>query len=321
MIPIPSLRQLRYLEAVVALGHFGHAAEACHVGASALSAGIAELEDLLGVRLLERTRRRVVPTAIGIAVAERARALLRGAEEIAEVALAARAPMSGPLVLGVIPTIGPFLLPRLMPLLREAYPALRLYLVEDQTARLLERLAKGSLDAALIALPFPTEGLASATVGIDGFRLIVPSGHRLARARSIAVADVAPDELLLLEDGHCLRQHALAACGLDPARRSAAFQGTSLHTLVQMVANGLGITLVPDMAVTSGILRGTGLVARPLRTEGAREIGLVWRETSGRGETFRTLAGEISGHLGQASSAHGGVPREPKARRLSNTRL
>ena len=306
---IPSLRQLRYLEAVVALGHFGHAAEACHIGASALSAGIAELEDLLGVRLLERTRRRVVPTAIGLAVAERARALLRGAEEIAEIAQAARAPMSGPLVLGVIPTIGPFLLPRLMPVLREAHPALRLYLVEDQTARLLERLAKGSLDAALIALPFPTEGLASATVGVDRFRVIVPSGHRLARARSIAVEDVAMDELLLLEDGHCLRQHALTACGLDGARRNTAFQGTSLHTLVQMVANGLGITLVPDMAIASGILRGTGLAARPLRTEGAREIGLVWRETSGRGETFKTLATAIAGHLMPPPAMDGAGPR------------
>jgi LysR family hydrogen peroxide-inducible transcriptional activator len=294
MKPLPTLRQLRYLVAVVDRCHFGKAAEACLVSQSTLSAGIQELEDLLGVPLLERTRRSVLPTPLGREIAERARALLKGAEELAEIARSAEDPMAGPLHLGVIPTIGPFLIPRVMPGLRAAFPGLKLFLREDQTERLLERLASGDLDAAILALPYPVGDLDSLDIARDRFWVVCPPGHRLAAVPEVLPSDVSLDDLLLLEDGHCLREHALSACALEDSRRNAAFQGTSLLTLVQMVANGLGVTLLPQMAVTAGIVRGLDVASRPLEGDLAyRRISLLWRRTSSRKETFRRLAAAL----------------------------
>ncbi len=286
----PTLRQLRYLAAVVDRCHFGQAAEDCLVSQSTLSAAILELEDLLGATLLERTKRSVVPTPLGREIANRARALLKDAEDLVDVAQAARYPMAGALHLGVIPTVGPFLLPNAMPLLRTAYPRLKLYLREDQTARLLEQLDSGTLDAAVIALPYRLDDLEAMDLGADGFSVVCQPGHRLCECRPVRPKDMAPEDLLLLEDGHCLRDHVLTACDLEGARRNVAFQGTSLHTLVQMVANGLGVTLVPQMALDSGILRGLDLETIPLAGEApSRRIGLVWRRTAARKTTLRTV--------------------------------
>ncbi len=291
MKPLPTLRQLRYLVAVVDRCHFGRAAEACLVSQSTLSAGIQELEDLLGVPLLERTRRSVLPTPLGREIAERARALLKGAEDLVDTARSIEDTMAGPLHLGVIPTIGPFMIPRVMPGLRAAFPRLKLFLREDQTARLLDRLDSGELDAALLALPYPSNDVESVDITEDRFSVVCPPGHRLCGMPSAHPSDVAVDDLLLLEDGHCLRDHALAACSLQAGRRNATFQGTSLHTLVQMVANGLGVTLLPQMALDAGILRGLDVAVRPLEGDHPfRRIGLVWRRTSGRKETFVRLA-------------------------------
>jgi LysR family transcriptional regulator, hydrogen peroxide-inducible genes activator len=300
MKPTPTLRQLRYLAAVVDRCHFGQAAEDCLVSQSTLSAAILELEDLLGATLLERTKRSVVPTPLGREIANRARALLKDAEDLVDVAQAARDPMAGSLHLGVIPTVGPFLLPNVMPLLRSAYPRLKLYLKEDQTARLLDQLDTGTLDAAVIALPYKLDDLEAMDLGADGFSVVCPSGHRLCALRPVRPKDMAPEDLLLLEDGHCLRDHVLTACNLEGARRNIAFQGTSLHTLVQMVANGLGVTLVPQMALDAGILRGLDLETIPLAGEAqSRRIGLVWRRTAARKATFRgvgeTLKQALSG--------------------------
>ena len=290
MRAVPTLRQLRYLVAVVDRCHFGQAAAACNVSQSTLSAGIQELEDLLGAPLLERTKRTVVPTALGRDVADRSRDLLKGAEELMDVAQAAREPMAGPLRLGVIPTVGPFLLPRALPRLRETFPKLQLYLREDQTARLLERLAAGELDAVLLALPYALSDLEVMDLGEDRFSVVYPADHRLPATGAVTPADIARENLLLLEDGHCLRDQALAACELESARRNTAFNGTSLHTLVQMVANGLGVTLMPQMALDAGIVRGLDVAVRPM-ADGTqhRRIGLVWRRTSARKETFRRL--------------------------------
>jgi LysR family hydrogen peroxide-inducible transcriptional activator len=299
MKPIPSLRHLRYLVAVVERCHFGQAAEACLISQSTLSAAIQELEDLLGAPLLERTKRSVVPTPLGREIADRARVLLEGAEDLVDAARAAHDPMAGPLHLGVIPTICPFMLPRVMPALREAFPALKLYLIEDQTARLIEQLLRGTLDAAVLALPYPTEDLETAEITRDPFYVVCPPGHRLGHGGAVRASDMALEDLLLLDDGHCLRDHALAACALEGARRNVAFQGTSLHTLVQMVANGLGVTLLPRMAVEAGILRGLDLTALPLDSETPfRRIGLAWRRTSGRKQTFRLLAAALTKALG-----------------------
>ncbi|MEH2509183.1 DNA-binding transcriptional LysR family regulator [Nitrobacteraceae bacterium AZCC 1564] len=199
--------------------------------------------------------------------------------------------MSGPLVLGVIPTIGPFLVPRVMPALREAFPKLKLYLHEEQTARLLEQLDAGEIDAAIIALPYALNSVEIAEIGLDPFWVVCPSDHRLARAGVVNLRDIAAEDVLLLKEGHCMRDHALAACSLEGARRNTAFQGTSLYTLVQMVANGLGVTLLPQMALDSGILRGLPLSVVPFEGEAPlRRICLVWRRAMGRKETFQNLA-------------------------------
>jgi LysR family hydrogen peroxide-inducible transcriptional activator len=298
------LRQLRYLVAVVDRCHFGRAAEACLVTQSTLSAGIQELEDLLGVRLLERSRRSVLPTPLGRDIALRAQALLKGAEDLVDLAHSADDPMAGPLRLGVIPTIGPFLIPRAMPGLRAAFPRLKLYLREDQTARLLDRLDRGELDAAVLALPYPSGEVETMDIAQDRFSVVCPPDHRLCAATAAQPADVGLEDLLLLEDGHCLRDHALAACALEGARRNAAFQGTSLHTLVQMVANGLGVTLLPQMALDAGILRGLDLAVRPLAGDRPfRRIGLVWRRSSERKDTFRHLAAALKAGMDPGGGA------------------
>jgi LysR family hydrogen peroxide-inducible transcriptional activator len=202
--------------------------------------------------------------------------------------------MSGPLQLGLIPTIAPFIVPRIMPLIKAAYPKLKIYLREEQTAQLVSRLQSGQLDAAILALPVQLEGIETIDIARDPFWVVYPEGHRFSAMTSIAATDLALEDLLLLEDGHCMRDHALAACSLESARRNIAFQGTSLNTLVQMVANGLGITILPQMAIESGIIRG--LPVASARLDGLapyRRIALAWRRSSGRKETFRRLASDF----------------------------
>lgn len=287
---LPTLRQLRYLVALAEHRHFGRAAEACLATQSTLSAGLQELENLLGVMLVERTKRKVMLTPLGEEVVARAREVLRGAEDIADLAASAAEPLSGPLRLGVIPTIGPFLLPRVLPGLRAAHPKLRLYLREDLTARLLDRLGAGDLDLVLIALPYHAPDIETLEVAQDPFELACPPDHPLAAKAELTSADLVGADLLLLEEGHCLRDHALAACHLPGPSRGEGVLGTSLATLVQMVANGLGVTLLPKMAVESGILAGTDLITRPIPDAGSRGIGLAWRPSSPRKADFRALA-------------------------------
>jgi len=287
---LPTLRQLRYLVALAEHKHFGRAAETCLATQSTLSAGLQELENLLGVTLVERTKRKVMLTPLGEEIVARAREVLRGAEEIADLAAASSEPLSGPLRLGVIPTIGPFLLPRVLPRLREAHPDLRLYLREDLTARLLDRLGSGDLDVVLIALPYPAGDIETLPVGEDPFVLACPPNHKLAAKKDLNSADLLDTDLLLLEEGHCLREHALAACRLPGPAKGEGVLGTSLATLVQMVANGLGVTLLPKMAVECGVLAGTPLVTRAIPDAGSRTIGLAWRPSSPRKPDFRALA-------------------------------
>lgn len=288
---LPTLRQLRYLVAIAEHKHFGRAAEACFATQSTLSAGLQELENLLDVKLVERSKRRVMLTPLGEEMVARARAVLRGAEDIAELAHASKEPLSGSLRLGVIPTIGPYLLPRVLPPLRKRYPDLRLYLREDMTARLLDALGDGEIDVALIALPFPTDELEVRELGDDPFLLVCSGDDPLATAKAMELEHLPDERLLLLDEGHCLREHAMTACRLEPSRHRDDFRATSLPTLVQMVANRLGITLLPRMAVDAGLLAGTDLIARPLaKTTPARRIALVWRKTTPRSQEFNLLA-------------------------------
>jgi LysR family hydrogen peroxide-inducible transcriptional activator len=315
MTPLPTPQQLRYLLALVEHQHFGRAADACAVTQSTLSAGILALERQLDARLLDRDGgKHVAFTALGREIAARAQAALRGLEAIAEAADAARAPLSGILRFGVIPTIGPFLLPRLMPALRRGYPGLRLYVREDTTDRLVERLRDGSLDLLLLALPCACAGAETAPLARDAFVVALPSAHPLAARDSVPAAALQGERLLLLEDGHCLRDQALDVCGFargqaprrDPAEPEG-FAATSLHTLVQMVAGGLGVTLLPRIAVQAGIATGTGLVLRPLAGAGGwRTLGLVWRPRSPRAAEYRALVPLMAQIAGQLSGPDGG---------------
>lgn len=286
---LPTLRQLRYLVALAEHRHFGRAAETCLATQSTLSAGLQELENLLGVVLVERTKRKVMLTPIGEEVVARAREVLHGAEDIADLAAGAAEPLSGPLRLGVIPTIAPYLLPRVLPRLRTDHPGLRLYLREDLTARLLDRLGAGDLDVALIALPYHAPDIETLEIAEDPFVLACPPDHPLATKANLRSADLVGADLLLLEEGHCLRDHALAACHLPGPARGEGVLGTSLATLVQMVANNLGVTLLPKMAVECGVLAGTDVVTRPILDAGSRGIGLAWRPSSPRKADFRAL--------------------------------
>ena len=291
MPALPSLRQLGYLVAVADHLSFTQAAGACFVTQSTLSAGIKELEATLGSRLVERDRQNVMMTPLGLEVANRARALLAAAEDLASLAEGASEPMSGVLRLGAIPTIAPFVLPQVLPPLRAHYPRARLALREDLTASLLERLRGGALDFALIALPYDTSGLLVEELWSEEFWLVAQEGDPAARAKRPGVSAVASDRLLLLEEGHCLRDHTLSGCGLAQKANPSGLEATSLLTLVQMVESGLGIALVPEMALKSGILKGTALVARPIAAPAPRRvIALVARASTARREEFQLLA-------------------------------
>ena len=290
---LPSLKQLRYLVALEEHRHFGRAATACFVSQSTLSAGLKELETALDSALVERDNRTVVFTAVGLEVAQRARRVLREAEELAELAAKGREPLSGRLRLGVIPTIAPYLLPRSLPYLRKAYPKLQLYLTEDLTGRLLTLLQDGTLDLVLIALPYHAGEVETLPLFKDGFQLVTRKDNPLAQKKTVALADLKDANLLLLAEGHCLRDHALAACRLPHA--DSGFASASLNTLVEMVAGGLGITLLPDMAVPAHVPKSGELVARPFDRGGAgRQIGLAWRTTSGRAEEFREFGAALT---------------------------
>jgi len=292
---LPTLRQLRHLVALADHGHFGRAAAAAAVTQSTLSASIKELEALLEAALVDRTRRQVVLTPLGRQTVDRARSILADTEALALAARAEREPLTGTLRMGVIPTIGPYLLPAVLPGLRRSYRSLQLYLVEDLTPRLLEQLHDGQLDVVLLALLYDCGNVESVPLFDDRFLLALRPDHPLAKERRIDPERLRSEEVLLLRDGHCLRDHALSVCHLADRRRTEAFEATSLPTLVQMVDNGLGITVLPELAVEAGLLRGTSLVTRPLAAEEpGREIALVWRHGTGRREEFLLLARELA---------------------------
>jgi LysR family transcriptional regulator, hydrogen peroxide-inducible genes activator len=289
---LPTLKQLQYLVALRDAGHFGRAAEACFVTQSTLSAGIRELETLIGVTLDERTRRVVRFTPLGDAIVDKARRVLREADELGDMARAAGRPLSGEMRMSVIPTIAPFLLPRILPRLRKDYPDLKLFLREETSAHACESLHHGRSDCVLLALPYACGDIESELLFKDRLFLAFPDGE-IPPPTPDAVDPDAIDEgrLLLLEDGHCLKDHALAACNRPELRAEATMLGTSLHTMVQMVDNGLGVTMLPEMAVNAGILKNTRVTARPLDAENAaRGIALVWRRASPRERDFRLLA-------------------------------
>lgn len=268
--------------------HFRRAAEVCAVSQPALSAQIRELEDQLGVTLFERTRRKVMLTPIGREVAARARAILRDADDMVLAARGAAEPLVGELWLGVIPTIAPYILPHILPLVRERYPRLKLLLREDRTAILVDALERGQVDIVFLALPITAADTHAEPLIDEPFLLAAPADHPLARKnRAVSQAALGSAEVLLLEEGHCLRDQALAVCQLAGARETEQVRATSMATLVQMVASGLGVTLVPRSA--AGAVP-EGVTVLPLRPTPTRKLGLVWRESSPRARDFALLA-------------------------------
>lgn len=292
-VHLPTLKQLHYLVALREHGHFGKAAESCFVTQSTLSAGLRELETLLGVTLVERTRRVVRFTPLGEKVADKATRVLREAEALAELARAEGKPLHGELRMGVIPTIAPFLLPAMLPRLREEWPSLKLYLREETSQSACEALNRGQLDCVLLALPFACGDVESAPLFDDRLFVAFPKGEAPA-GPDVRIGTIDETRMLLLEDGHCLKDHALSACNRPDMRAHAAMMGTSLHTLVQMVDNGLGLTFVPEMAIDAGILEGTSIDARLLKSDNNyRRIALIWRRSSPRESEFQLLADSL----------------------------
>lgn len=288
---MPTLKQLQYLAALKEHGHFGKAADACFVTQSTLSAGIRELESLIGITLVERTRRVVRFTPFGDRIVEKAHRILREAEELAEMAQAAGKPLAGELRMSVIPTIAPFLLPQLLPRVRREKPELKLYLREETSHAAIESLRHGNVDCVLLALPFACGDVDSEVLFQDPLYVAFPKDDPRNPPLYVLPENIDETRLLLLEDGHCLKDHALAACNRPDLRAEATMMGTSLHTLVQMVDNGLGLTMLPEMAIRNGILTNTEITARPLKSEHAyRDVALVWRKNSPREKEFRLMA-------------------------------
>lgn len=288
---LPTLRQMQYFVALAESGSFSRAALACHVTQSTLSDAIRQLEETIGVSLIDRSNRTMALTAAGEEAVRRMKALLVDAREMMDAARSSEAPLSGRVRLGVIPSIAPYFLPRALPDLRRAYPDLRLHLREDLTRTLLEDLRAGRLDICLIAFPIQTDGLASEIIAEDSLLLAVDGRHRLAGRHRVQREELADETLLLLEDGHCLRDHIRAVAPGLADRQNEEIRASSLTTLVHMVDNQLGITFLPRIAVEAGILSGTEIQLAEI--EGAparRSLGVVWRKGSSREGDFRLLA-------------------------------
>ena len=291
MAALPSLRQIRYLVTLAETLNFTRAAELCFVSQSTLSAGLKELESILGVQLVERDRQSVALTHAGTLVVERGRELLSAAEDLTDVATKSSAPMEGQLRLGIIPTIAPFILPEIMPTLRTQFPKLKLSLREDLTEHLLDRLRNRTLDLVMIALPYDTDGLITRKLFVDEFWLAALPQDPAISGKKVVLPARVTERLLLLEEGHCLREHTLQACHRQELANAEGIEATSLLTLVQMVESGLGVALLPEMAVRNGVLSHLETVARPLESPApSRTIALVARPSSPHMREFETLS-------------------------------
>lgn len=294
---LPTLRQLQYLKLLAEHGSFSRAAEAAHVTQPTLSAGVQELEKILGAPVVDRARSGVILTKVGEEAVRRASDVLARAEDLVQAARSAGRPLSGRFRLGVIPTVAPFILPKSLPLLRGRFPELRLFLREDLTSRLMAALKAGSLDAALIALPYGALGIDTAHVGDDELVAALPANHPLLSEANLTSDALERENLILLEDGHCLREHALSACSVEVPKGSeaeSAFAATSLATLVQMVGSGLGVTLLPAMAVDAGLTDTAPIAVRRFcDPKPSREIVVAWRAGSSREADARLLASAL----------------------------
>jgi len=289
------LKDLRYLVAVADTRHFGQAAARCFVSQPTLSAQIKKLEDYLGVQLIERHPRRIALTDAGTQVVARARRIIEASDEIVALAETRRDPLAGKLRMALLPTIGPYLLPLVATRIRRKLPRLELLLYEYQTGPMLDHLQAGDIDVGILALPVSSEGLSERRLFDEPFMVAVPEQHELARHRSVKAADLNGETLLLLEDGHCLREQALDICARTDAQEKQDFRATSLETLRQMVASGGGITLLPQLASTGAYGNARGVAIIPFANPApVRHIGALWRRTSARGAAIAAVCDVIA---------------------------
>ena len=291
------LKDLRYLVALADERHFGRAAERSFVSQPTLSAQLRKLEDYLGVQLIERRPKQLKLTEAGEQIVARARLILESSEEMLALARSHRDPLAGKLRIAFLPTIGPYLLPRIAPKIRKALPRVELRLYEYQTVPMLEKLRAGEIDVGVLALPVELDGLESCQLYSEPFMVAMPERHRLAKKAAVRVADLENESLLLLEDGHCLREQALEVCSRVGLHEPQDFRATSLETLRQMVATGAGITLMPELASRGAYANAQGVVTRPfVKPAPVRRIGAVWRKTSARRPAIEAVAKVISEH-------------------------
>lgn len=296
MMRSPTLKQLRYFLALCEEQHFGRAAERSFVSQSAFSNAIQELEAALATQLVDRTNRSVTITKNGQDVATQARLVLRDVEGLVEIAQGDNEPLCGELRLGVIPTIAPFVLPAILPKIRKAFPKLQLYLIEDQTQRIYERLMAGELDVLLLALPWAMQGVEEQVLFRDEFCLAYRHGTDRVDPENYRFNRLDADSVLLLEDGHCLRDHALAACKIRNTEKVRRFGASSLLTLIEMIDADLGISFLPEMARGSSLLRNTRVRLESLSDKSYRNIGMVWRKGSRRVDEFQMLGDFFRDH-------------------------
>jgi LysR family hydrogen peroxide-inducible transcriptional activator len=291
-----NIRALRYLVTLADVRHFSKAADLCFVSQPTLSTQIRKLEEELGVQLIERSPRHVMVTAVGEEIVERARAVLGDVQAMKAIAERSRDPHSGTLRLGIFPTLAPYLLPHVVPQIRSRFPRLTLRLFEEKTADILAMLEEGRLDAGLLALPIHNDQLVTRTLFEEAFVVAVPAGHALARREAISLQDLESEELLLLEDGHCLRDQALEVCHMAGAKETLDFHATSMETLRQMVACNAGITLMPSLAIKPPVAPTDNVLLRPFVEPGpTRTIAMVWRKSSALAEFHEHLAEVFSG--------------------------
>jgi LysR family hydrogen peroxide-inducible transcriptional activator len=310
-----NLRDLRYLVALAELKHFGRAAEASFVSQPTLSTQIRKLEDELGVILVERTPRKVLLTSVGKEIAQRARDVLNEVDQIRAIARRTLDPESGTVRLGIFPTLGPYLLPHVVPLIRERFPRLELLLVEEKTEVILKQLREGRLDAGVLALPIHDDQLHSEFLFEEPFLLAVPESHAFAKRKSLTVDDLSDQSLLLLEDGHCLRDQALQVCQMAGAGEKSGFRATSLETLRQMVAANVGMTLLPTLSIKPPVARSDNIRLLQFRGDApSRRIAMFWRKSSAMAPFLKQLAAILR------ALPHGLLdPRTPRVTKSSAT--
>jgi LysR family transcriptional regulator, hydrogen peroxide-inducible genes activator len=307
-----NLRDLSYLVALAEHRHFGRAAEASFVSQPTLSTQIRKLEDELGVALVERTPRKVLLTETGREIARRARGVLSQVDEIKAIAQRTRDPESGTIRLGIFPTLGPYLLPHVIPRLRDRFPRLELLLREEKTEQVLHMLREGTLDAGILALPVHDDSLHTEFLFEEPFVLAVPTGHPLSGRSCLRMDDLAEQNLLLLEDGHCLRDQALEVCHLAGAGEKSGFRATSLETLRQMVSANVGITLLPSLAVKPPVAQSSNVELIEFEAPApSRRIAMLWRKSSAMTPFFEALAEVVRGVPGDLFSTQGCATGQP----------